>query len=71
MPTPKLYYAAEARAKRAEDGLEKIDAIASAIVGNPGCEKNTVELVEDMAFLVQRLRGELAEARALYEANHG
>jgi hypothetical protein len=71
MSTPKLYYAAEARAKRAEDGLEKIDCIASAIVGNPGLEKNTVELVEDMAFLIQKLRGELQEAKDPYWANHG
>jgi flavorubredoxin len=61
--------AAEARAKRAQDGLEQIDSIASAIVGNPGCEKNTVQLVEDMAHLIQRLRGDLHEARDLYRSN--
>jgi hypothetical protein len=56
MASPQLYYAATARADRAEDGLAKVEAIADAFVTDPGCEMNVVDKVEAMGHMIQQLR---------------
>ncbi len=51
--------AGTAESGRLRDGMETIEMIVSAIMPNSGCEKNTVELVQDMADLIQKLRGDV------------
>jgi len=60
MASPQAYYAACARAYRAEDGLAKVEAIADAFVTDRGCEMNVVEKVEEMGHMIQRLRSDIA-----------